>query len=70
MNGERFEGICLQLAGKMNEAWGDLTGDWLRATAGRRDQIVGKARQASGIEQEQAARQLKDFQHTNRNWHF
>lgn len=70
MNGERFAGICLQFAGRMNQALGDLTGDWLRATAGRRDQIIGKAQQASGMAQEAAARQLRDFQHRNRNWYF
>lgn len=70
MNGERFAGIRLQFAGRMNQAWGELTGDWLRAAAGRRDQIVGKAQQASAIAQEAAARQLRDFRHDNRNWYF
>ena len=70
MNGERFAGFCLQLAGRVNQAWGELTGDWLRETAGRRDQIIGKAKQAGAIAQEAAARQLRDFQHHHRNWHF
>jgi uncharacterized protein YjbJ (UPF0337 family) len=70
MNGERFAGICLQLAGRMNQSWGELTGDQLRVTAARRDQITGKAQQASGIVQEAAARQMRDFQHQNRNWYF
>lgn len=70
MNGERFAGICLQVVGRMKQAWGEATGDQLWSSAGRRDQIAGKARQASGIEHEQAARQLKDFQHHNRKWLF
>ena len=70
MNGERFAGICRQFAGKMNETWGDLTGDPLRAAAGRRAQIFGKAQQRSGIAKEDSARQLRDFLNRNRNWHF
>lgn len=69
MNAERFAGFCLQFAGKMNQAWGELTGDGLRATAGRRDQIIGKAQQDAGIAQEAAKRQMRDFQHHNRNWY-
>ena len=70
MNGERFAGICRQFAGKMNETWGDLTGDPLRAAAGRRAQMFGKAQQRSGIAKEDSARQLRDFLNRNRNWHF
>lgn len=70
MNGERIAGFCLQVAGRANQAWGELTGDWLRENAGRRDQVIGKARQAGAIAQEAAARQLQDFQHHHRNWHF
>lgn len=70
MNWDQLTGICLQLAGRMNQAWGEASGDPSRDAAGRRAQIVGKARQVSGIEHEQAARQLKDFRHHNRNWHF
>ncbi|MCK9381998.1 MAG: CsbD family protein [Sulfuritalea sp.] len=70
MNGKRFAGIWLQLAGRVNQAWGELTDDPLRETAGRRDQVTGKTQQAGAIAQEAAARQLRDFQHDNRNWYF
>lgn len=70
MNGQRFAGICLQLAGRLNQAWGELSGDPLRVAAGRRAQIIGKAQQVGAIEQEAAARQLRDFQEHHRNWHF
>ena len=66
MNGEQVAGICRQVAGRMNELWGDLTGDPLRAAEGRRRQIVGKTQQRSGIAHEEAARQLRDFLHRNR----
>ena len=70
MNGERFAGIWLQLAGRMNETWGELTGDPLRAATGRRDQIFGKARQRSGIAKEDSERQMTDFLTRNRDWYF
>ncbi len=70
MQKQRFAGICLQLAGKLNELWGDWTGDWLRSADGRRDQIIGKAQQAGAIAQEEAARQLAEFRHDHRNWFF
>lgn len=70
MQMKRFAGICLQLAGKINEVWGEWTGDSLRSAAGRHDQVIGKAQQASAIEQEQAARQLAEFRHDHRNWFF
>jgi uncharacterized protein YjbJ (UPF0337 family) len=70
MSKERFAGICLQLAGKMNEIWGELTGDSRRSADGRRDQVAGKAQQASALEQEQAAQQLAEFRHDHRNWFF
>ena len=69
MNGERFVGICRQFAGRMNESWGELTDDSLRAAAGRRAQIFGKAQQRSAIAKEESTRQLRDFLHRNRNWY-
>lgn len=70
MNVKRFAGIGRQMAGWLNQAWGELSGDPLRVAAGRRAQIAGKAQQVSAIEQEAAARQLRDFQEHHRNWHF
>jgi len=69
MNAERFAGICLQCAGRINETWGELSGDPLRAAAGRRTQMFGKAQQRSGMAKEDAERQLRDFLQRNRNWH-
>jgi uncharacterized protein YjbJ (UPF0337 family) len=70
MNRERVTGICLQWAGKLNQAWGELSGDARRVSVGRREQLIGEIWQASAVEEEAAARQLRDFQHHNRNWHF
>jgi uncharacterized protein YjbJ (UPF0337 family) len=70
MNGERLAGIYLQITGKINQAWGGMIGDPLRVAAARRDEIMGKVQQACAIEQVESARQLRDFQHLHRNWHF
>ena len=70
MNAERFAGICQQLAGRMNQTWGELTGDPTRVAAGRRAQIFGQAQQRSGIAKEDSARQLREFLARNRNWYF
>lgn len=70
MSKERFAGIFLELSGWLSEAWGELTGASLLAAAGRRDKILGKARQESASARDQAARQLKDFRNRNRNWYF
>lgn len=69
MNKERLAGMRLQWMGRIRETWGQWTGDSLRANAGRRDQIIGKAQQANGIAREQADRQLKDFHVHHRNWY-
>lgn len=70
MNRERFAGICQQLAGRINETWGELTGEPLRAAAGRRAQIIGRVRQRSGLAKEESARQMQDFLTRNRDWYF
>jgi uncharacterized protein YjbJ (UPF0337 family) len=70
MNKEIFEGMVIGLAGSLKQVCGELTNDPLRTAAGKRDQLIGRARQDSGFEHEQAERQLKEFRHHHRNWHF
>jgi uncharacterized protein YjbJ (UPF0337 family) len=70
MHKERLAGIRLQLARKINEIWGDWTGDSRRSADGRRDQTIGKTHPAGVIERELAARQLAEFHRHHRNWYF
>ena len=70
MNGEQFAGICRQWAGQLSEMWGELSGDPLRAAAGRRAQVFGRAQQRNGIAKEDSARQMRDFMNRNRDWYF
>lgn len=50
MNVQRLAGFCRQYVGKFNQIWGELSGDLLRARAGRREQIIGKTQQISGLD--------------------
>lgn len=68
MNRDQMEGSWWQLAGKMKEFCGNLTGDPLIAAAGRRDQFAGRVQERRGNSKQQAARQLRDFMRRNRNW--
>lgn len=68
MNWERFAGICRQFAESINETLGELTCDPLRAEEGRRGQMIGKNRQRNENEKQESERQMRDFQHRNRNW--
>ncbi len=70
MNMERFTGICLQFAGWLNEALGELTGDPVRKAAGRRTRIAAIWQQRRALDRQESARQLRDFVQRNRNWHF
>jgi len=69
MNQDRFAGIWMQFKGKVKGRWGELTNDPLAVTAGAREQLAGRIQEGYGISKDMAARQLKDFQHRNRNWY-
>lgn len=70
MNMEQAAGIYAQVAGRLNQAWGDLAGNPMRAADGRRQQIAGKLQQRKGDAKQEYARQLRDFLQRNRNWRF
>jgi uncharacterized protein YjbJ (UPF0337 family) len=69
MNRDQLEGSWRQVAGKMKERWGTMTGDPLVAAAGRREQLGGRVQKRRGISTEQSARQLSEFMYRNRNWY-
>jgi uncharacterized protein YjbJ (UPF0337 family) len=70
MNIERFKGICLHVAGRMNESLGELTRDTERMAEGRRTRMEAIARQRAGVDKERSDRQMRDFLQRNRHWHF
>lgn len=64
MNWNQIEGSWKQLKGKVKAKWGNLTDDEIDTINGRRDELVGKIQKAYGVGQEEAERQVKDFEKT------
>ena len=61
MNWTQIEGNWDQLKGKAKVQWGKLTDDALIEIAGRRDQLVGKVKEEYGITQEEAEKQVEEW---------
>lgn len=62
MNWNQIEGNWKQLKGKVQAKWGDLTDDEIDTINGRREELLGRIQKAYGIGQEEAERQVKDFE--------
>jgi uncharacterized protein YjbJ (UPF0337 family) len=62
MNWNQVEGNWKQLKGKIKAKWGDLTDDEIDTINGRREELLGKIQKAYGVGQEEAERQVKDFE--------
>ncbi len=62
MNHDRFQGRWKQIKGKVKEQWGKLTDDDLDVIAGRRDQLLGRIQQRHGLAQDEADRQLTEWE--------
>ena len=62
MNWDRIEGNWKQLRGKVREQWGQLTDDELDKIGGRRDQLAGQLQKSYGIAQDEAEKQIRDFE--------
>jgi uncharacterized protein YjbJ (UPF0337 family) len=62
MNWDRIEGNWKQLRGKVREQWGQLTDDELDKIGGRRDQLAGQLQKSYGLAQDEAEKQIKDFE--------
>jgi len=62
MSWDRIEGSWKQLRGKVREQWGKLTNDDFDVIAGRRDMLLGTLQEKYGIAQDEADRQVADFQ--------
>ena len=62
MNWDRIEGNWRQLKGKAKEQWGQLTDDQFDTIAGKRDQLVGRIQESYGISQDEADKQVRDWE--------
>ncbi len=67
MNWDRVEGNWKQIKGNVKEQWGKLTDDHLDRIAGKRDQLVGKIQENYGVAQDEAERQVKDWEDRNQD---
>ena len=66
MNWDRIEGSWKQLKGNVRQQWAKLTDDHVDQIAGKRDQLVGKIQEHYGIAQDEAERQVSDWESTQR----
>lgn len=62
MNWNQVEGNWKQLKGKIKAKWGDLTDDEIDTINGRREELLGKIQKAYGVGQEEAERQIHEFE--------
>jgi uncharacterized protein YjbJ (UPF0337 family) len=62
MNWERIKGNWTQAKGRVRMQWGMLTDDQLDIIEGRRDVLLGKLQEAYGISQDEAERQVRDWE--------
>lgn len=61
MNWDQIEGNWKQLKGKVQEQWGELTGDDLDVVAGNRKQLVGKIQERYGKSVEEAEAEVDKY---------
>ncbi len=66
MNKDIFEGKWEQIKGAVREKWGDLTDDDLAQINGNREKLLGKIQEAYGHSRENAEKEVKEWEKTNR----
>jgi len=62
MNKNTLKGQWSQLKGSVKTQWGKLTDDDLTQIEGQRDKLVGRVQERYGLAQEDAERQVHDFE--------
>ena len=70
MNQDRIEGNWKQFKGKLQEQWGKLTDDDLDVFEGQRGQLLGRIQERHGITQDEAERQVQDWEKKNPSFFF
>ena len=66
MNWDRIEGQWKQFKGAIKQQWGKLTDDDLTFIAGKRDQLVGRVQERYGVAHDDADRQVRDWESSNK----
>jgi uncharacterized protein YjbJ (UPF0337 family) len=62
MNRDTIEGQWTQLKGKVKQQWAKLTDDDIGKIEGRRDVLIGKIQERYGIAEDEAEKQIKQFE--------
>ena len=66
MNEDIAKGNWKQFKGKVKEQWGKLTDDDIDVIDGKREQLVGKVQERSGIAKDEAEKQVSDWETKNK----
>lgn len=66
-NQERLRTWWPELRGRVQERWSRLSDEWLDEVDGRRDRLSERLRDAYGVSEEEANRQVDDFIDTHWN---
>lgn len=61
MNMNEVKGNWKQLKGKVQEQWGELTGDELDKIDGRFEQLIGTIQKRYGISQDAAEKEVNEY---------
>ena len=62
MTWERIKGDWTRARGRIRMQWGNLTDDQLDVIEGRRDLLLGKLQEAYGISEDEAERQIRQWE--------
>ena len=62
MNRDTIQGQWTQVKGKVKQQWAKLTDDDVTRIEGKRDVLVGKIQERYGVAQDEAERQVKQFE--------
>lgn len=65
MNWDSVEGNWVKVKGRIQEQWAKLTDDHLEKVGGKRDQLVGSIQECYGVHQDDADRQVKEWEERN-----
>jgi uncharacterized protein YjbJ (UPF0337 family) len=68
MNWDIIEGNWKQFKGKVKAQWGKLTDDHLDVIAGKRAELAGKIQETYGVTKDEAEKQIKHFEETNKDF--
>ncbi len=63
--GERLRTWWPELRGRVQERWSRLNDEWLDEVDGRQDRLAERLREAYGVSEDEARRQVDDFVETH-----